>query len=103
MEDLRYRSDAGFVCKWLESHSGQISEASCSQQLWRQGTGSSQSEPACTRLPACVLSCSIKIAMCVMALFFSSVGLGVGRPIIFAALLVMPDSLALFFFKQTTC
>ena len=44
-------------------------------------------------LSGCVTSCGIVVAMCAMALLFSSVRLGVGRPIILAAVLVMRVSL----------
>ena len=41
------------------------------------------------QLSGCVMSCAIVIAMCVMALQLSSESLGVGRPVILVAVLVM--------------
>lgn len=42
------------------------------------------------------MSCSVEVAMRVMAILFNSVRLGVGKPIILAAVLVMRVSLAQF-------
>lgn len=44
----------------------------------------------------CVMPCSVEIAMRVMALLFKSVWLGVGKPIIVAAAVIMQRSLELF-------
>lgn len=44
----------------------------------------------------CVISCSIMFAICIMALLFKSVRLGVERPIISEAVVVMHMSLVLF-------
>lgn len=42
------------------------------------------------------MPCSVEIAMSVMALLFKSVRLGVGKPIIVAAVVIMQGSLELF-------
>lgn len=44
----------------------------------------------------CVMPCSFEIAMSVMALLFKSVRLGVGKPIIVAAVVIMQGSLEPF-------
>lgn len=43
----------------------------------------------------CVMSCSVEIAMLVMALLFKSVRLGVGKPIVVAAAVTTRRSLEL--------
>lgn len=82
------------------TRSGQFSEAHYLRHLWLLGSGFLEASPFCTSvLCTCrhsVMSCLIEVAVCAVALLFSSARVGsivCGRQIIPAAVLVMHVSL----------